>query len=162
MFLDRHDQRLLDLLQQNNQQTYQQLGDQLGLSDTAMRRRARRLRADGVISADVSLVDPAKLGVTVIVSIRFEKESHETYAAFKKQMAACKPVSQCYTVSGEVDFMLIAHFQDLEKYDAWVGNNILNNPNIARSTTNVVYTRVKFDTAIPIESGHSTPPEAAG
>ncbi|MEM6576690.1 MAG: Lrp/AsnC family transcriptional regulator [Pseudomonadota bacterium] len=150
MDLDRHDQRLLALLQRNNQQTYQKLGEQLGLSDTAVRRRVQRLRKSGVIAADVSLLDPDRLGVTVIVSIRFEKESHDTYAAFKKQMGASSPVSQCYTVSGEVDFMLIAHFPDLAAYDLWVGDYILNNPAIARSTTNVVYTRVKFETAIPL------------
>ena len=151
MNLDRHDRRLLMQLQRNNQQTYGQLGERLGLSDTAVRRRIKRLRAEGIIQADVSLLDPAELGVTVIVSVRFEKESQQTYVAFKKQMLAAAHVTQCYTVSGEVDFIVIAHFASLADYDDWVNERILTNPAIARSTTNVVYRRVKFDTAVPLD-----------
>ncbi len=148
--MDIFDRRLLALLQRNNLQTYEQLGNQLGLSPTAVRRRASRLRKDGVIRADVSLVDPSKVGITVIVQIRFEKESSVTYAAFKRRMLATPEISQCYTVSGEVDFIVIGHFPNLELYDQWVEADLLTDLAIARSTTNIVYRTVKFDTAIAV------------
>lgn len=148
--MDTFDSKLLALLQLNNQMTLDELGKRLNLSPTAVRRRIKKLRETGVIVADVSLVDPARLGITVIVSIRFEKESHATYEAFKTRMRAATEVAQCYTVSGEVDFIIVAHFRDLQSYDAWVGENLLSDPAIARSDTNIVYSRVKFETAIPI------------
>lgn len=148
--MDEFDRRLLRLLQRDNRRTYDDLGNELGLSATAVRRRAARLRKEGVIAADVSLINPDHLGISVIVSVRFEKESHATYEAFKKQMKAAPEVRQCYTVSGEVDFILMAHFEDLPAYDDWVAENFLSNPAIARTTTNVVYRSVKFDTAYPV------------
>lgn len=148
--LDSFDQRILDLLQRNNQRTFAAVGEAVGLSATAVRRRVARLREEGVIIADVSLVDPAKLGITVIVSVRFEKESHATYEAFKKQMRDLQEVAQCYTVSGDVDFVVIAHLPDLPSYDEWIGAHLLSNPAIARSDTNIVYSRVKYQTAIPV------------
>lgn len=67
-------------------------------------------------------------------------------------MKAAPEVRQCYTVSGEVDFIVIAHFEDLPAYEDWVADNFLSNRAIARTTTNVVYRRVKFDTAIPVQA----------
>ncbi|MCZ4297252.1 Lrp/AsnC family transcriptional regulator [Henriciella marina] len=148
--MDGFDRRLLDLLQQDNRRTYDDLGEELGLSATAVRRRAARLREQGVIAADVSILNSDQMGISVIVSVRFEKESHATYEAFKTAMKAAPEVRQCYTVSGEVDFIVIAHFEDLPAYDDWVAETFLSNPAIARTTTNVVYRRVKFDTAIPV------------
>lgn len=148
--MDVFDRRLLQLLQANNQQTYEVLGEKLGLSPTAVRRRAKRLRDAGVIRADVSLVEPSRVGISVIVQVRFEKESNATYAAFKRRMLATPEISQCYTVSGDVDFIVIGHFPDLQAYDAWVEAELLADAAVARSTTNIVYRTVKFETAIRI------------
>lgn len=150
MEFDRFDRRQLALLQENNLRTFDDLAAELGLSATAVRRRARLLRQNGVITRDVSIVDPANFAITVIVSIRFEKESHATYQAFKAKMKLAPEISQCYTVSGDVDFIIIGHFVDLRTYDEWVGMHLLSDPNIARSSTNVVYTHVKFETAVPM------------
>ena len=146
--LDRFDHAILGLMQQSNLQSHDEIGLRVGLSASAVRRRLKLLRGAGVISADVSVVDPVKVGISVIVSIRFEKESHETYEAFKSQMKALPEIAQCYTVSGEVDFIIVGHFPDLPSYEIWIGKYLLSNPSIARSDTNIVYSRVKFSTAV--------------
>lgn len=146
--MDDFDRKLLARLQANNLQTHEALGAAVGLSPSAVRRRLHRLRADKVIVADVSLVDPARLGITVIISIRMEIESNQSYAAFKNRMLADANVSQCYTVAGPVDFMVIGHFPDLARYEGWIDTNILSDAAIARSDTAIVYSRVKFETAV--------------
>jgi len=148
--LDSFDKALLDQVQRDNRQSHEALGHAVGLSSSSVRRRLARLRAEGVIVADVSLLDPAALGVTVIVSIRFEKESHRTYEDFKKQMRAASEVQQCYTVSGEVDFIVIAHFPSVAIYEQWIADYLLGNDALQRSDTNIVYSRVKYDTAVPV------------
>lgn len=146
--LDAFDHKLLSLVQRNTLQTHEALGAAVGLSPSAVRRRLNQLRASGVIVADVALVEPAKLGVTVIVSVRMEIESRLSYAAFKARMIADSQISQCYTVSGAVDFMLVGHFVDLATYERWIEINILSEPTIARSDTAIVYSRLKFDTTV--------------
>lgn len=146
--LDRFDHNILTLMQQHNLTSHEELGLRVGLSASAVRRRLKLLRETGVIAADVSIINPEKVGISVIVSIRFEKESHATYEAFKSQMKALPEVAQCYTVSGETDFIVIGHFTDLPSYEVWIGQYLLSNPAIARSDTNIVYSRVKFSTAI--------------
>lgn len=147
--IDSLDRKLLAALQRNNRQSIADLGQLVGLSEPATRRRVARLRKEGYILADVSLIDPARMGIGVIVAIRFEKESRTTYDAFKKEIGRTPEITQCYTVTGDEDFILIGHFPDMVSYDDWVNVCILTNPAISRSTTHVVYRRVKFDTAIP-------------
>jgi DNA-binding Lrp family transcriptional regulator len=148
--LDPIDRRLLAELQRDNRQSMGDLGERVGLSEPAARRRVTRLRRDGYIHADVSLIDPARVGITVITAIRFAKESRATYDAFKQEITRTPEIAQCYTVAGDEDFILIGHFPDMVSYDDWINARILTNPAISRSTTHVVYRRVKFETAIPV------------
>jgi Lrp/AsnC family leucine-responsive transcriptional regulator len=148
--LDKYDLRLLEIIQQNNQMTCEKMGEQVGLSASAVRRRLKNLRDTKIIVADVSIIDQSKIGISVIVSVRFDKESHATYESFKLQMKQLPEVTQCYTVSGEVDFILMANFQDLQAYEHWIGKYLLSNPAIGRSDTNIVYSRIKFTTALRI------------
>lgn len=148
--MDAFDRKLLAHVQCNNQQTHEALGEAIGLSPSAVRRLLKALRASGVIIADVALADPARLGLTVIVSVRFEKESDASYAAFKAAMRAAPEVSQCYSVSGPSDFILVAHLADLAEYERWLSQHLLPNPAIARSDAAFVYDRVKYETAVTI------------
>lgn len=147
--LDTFDQKILDVLQRDNRLSMAAIGDEIGLSEPSVRRRVSRLRKDGVILADVSLVEPSRLGITVIVAVRFEKESQQTYDTFKRQINGTEEITQCYTVAGEADFILIGHFADMAHYDDWVNAHLLTNPAISRSTAHIVYRRVKFETAVP-------------
>lgn len=148
--LDLINRKLLTALQRDNRQSMADLAEVAGLSEPATRRRVTRLRKDGYILADVSLLDPARIGITVITAIRFSKESRLTYDTFKQEIARTQEIAQCYTVTGDEDFILIGHFPDMISYDDWINARILTNPAISRSTTHVVYRTVKFDTAIPV------------
>lgn len=148
--LDALDRKLLAALQRDNRQSMADLGESVGLSEPATRRRVTRLRKGGYILADVSLIDPTRMGITVITAIRFAKESRATYDTFKQEIARTPEITQCYTVTGDEDFILIGHFPDMVSYDDWINTRILTNAAISRSTTHVVYRRVKFETAIPV------------
>jgi len=65
-------------------------------------------------------------------------------------MRAAPAIAQCYTVTGDIDVILIGHFPDLADYECWVADELLSDPAVARSTANVVYRTVKYDTAVAI------------
>src|SRR4051812_46620657 len=58
MDLDRIDARLIAEVQKNNRTPSEELGEAVGLSPTAVQRRLKRLRAEGVIESDVAIVNP--------------------------------------------------------------------------------------------------------
>lgn len=82
--LDGFDRRLLDLMRRDNQTPARALGEAVGLSESAVLRRLRRLRAEGVIAADVSIVRPEALGLglTMHVLVAMEREGSAVLDGF--------------------------------------------------------------------------------
>src|ERR1700740_1465370 len=79
--LDKLDKAILRRLQQNGRETYDVIGEKVGLSASAVLRRVKRLEDSGVIDRYVALVKPKSvgLGMTAYLNVRLEKhsESHK-------------------------------------------------------------------------------------
>src|SRR5687768_16339484 len=79
--LDKLDRSILRVLQQNGRETYDVIGEQVGLSPSAVLRRVKRMEEAGVIDRYVALVNPevVGLGLTAYFNVRLEKhtESHK-------------------------------------------------------------------------------------
>ena len=106
--LDRFDRALLEQVQVNNQVPARRLAERVGLSESAVLRRLRRLRREGVIAADVSIVHPSVLGLplTVHVLVSLEREGLAELDAFTRKLRARPEVRQAWYVTGEADFVL--------------------------------------------------------
>ncbi|WP_269716399.1 Lrp/AsnC family transcriptional regulator [Caulobacter sp. NIBR2454] len=149
--IDSFDAKLLAALQQDNQQTGAQLAGKVGLSSAACLRRAQRLRDEGVIAADVSVVAPEKVGrgLTMIVLVELEREQADLIDAFKAEMTAAPEVMQCWYVTGRADFVVTLTVRDMADYQAFT-TRFFDNPNVRGFETLVAMDRVKFGAALPI------------
>lgn len=148
--IDDFDRAILRILQENNTHTHQVIGERVGLSGSAVRRRILRLRETGVIRKEVALLDTEKMGVSVMTIVAFGQESLALYADFERQIKKLPEVQQCYHIAGESDFMLISHVPDLQYYEEWAKQQFMNNPAIRRYDTKIIYSCKKFETAIPV------------
>ncbi|ANM30500.1 hypothetical protein ABI59_14345 [Acidobacteria bacterium Mor1] len=148
--LDSFDRAILEIVQRDNQRTHADIGRQVNLSPSSVRRRLARLRKEGVIQADVALLSLGGESITAIVRVSFQQESLEANNAFKRRMQESPEVSQCYAVSGETDFILVVHAATLADYEAWGERTLMSDPAIRRYDTHIVWSRVKFSTAIPL------------
>ena len=138
---DTFDDAILALVQSNNQMSHAAIGAQVNLSASAVRRRLKAMRGNGVIVADVAVVDPARRGLAFVVQVFFEREEPQSISEFVVQMRAESSVSQCYSVSGECDFWLVVHAQSPEAYESWGQTVLMSNPNIRRYSTSLVWSR---------------------
>lgn len=150
MELDDFDRKILRLVQADNRRTNTDIAEAVHLSEPSVRRRLDRLRKTGVIRADVALLDRARLGVTLIVTITFKDDSPEAYQAFGDRMRAEACVSECYSIAGPADFVVIAHAPNLPDFERWAHEAIMSDPAIRRYDTAVVYSTIKYETAIPV------------
>ena len=151
--LDAFDHAILNIVQADNQLTHAEIGRQVNLSPSSVRRRLARLRKENVIQADVSIVAPSKAMIQAIVTVSFKEESIEGYQSFKARMIKDPHVSQCYAVSGAIDFVLIVQAESLEAYEAWGEHVLMTDRTIGRYTTHIVWSRVKFSTAVQMGGG---------
>ncbi|RTE64973.1 Lrp/AsnC family transcriptional regulator [Amphritea opalescens] len=152
MNLDRIDRSILNILQRDDRISNQNLAEKVGLSPPACLRRVRRLRDEGIIMAEVALIDPRLVGryINVIVEVEMVRDQLDIYEAFKRKMNSAPEVTQCYQVTGEVDFMLILMVEDMESYETFTRKYLSTDANLSKFRTLISLRRDKFSTAIPL------------
>lgn len=150
--LDELDRRILAVLQENNLTPAERLGERVGLSASAVQRRAKRLREAGVIVRDVSIIDPKTVGqgALFIVEVTLDRESAELVEIFKRRMRSAPEVQQCYYITGEADFLLIVTAANVEEYEKLIERLFLNEKSVRKFRTGVVLNRVKTTLSVPL------------
>lgn len=150
--LDRADIALLAAVQKNNRLTSEELAGIVNLSPTACQRRLKRLRAEGVIEADVSIVSPRAAGrqITMIVLVSLERERADIVDRFKAAIRNNREVMTGYYVTGDADFILVVTARDMEDYERFTRRFFYENNDIKGFKTMVVMDRVKAGFAFPI------------
>ena len=150
--LDSFDLKILELIQVNNKITSEVLAKKVGLSSSACQRRINSMRKAKIIKKDVSVIDQNIIGrqITIVVQVLSDKEGVEYSEEFKKLMIKAPEVMQCYYVTGDYDYVLIATFKDMGEYEIFTKKYFLENSNIKRSSSMVVMNRVKENLSIPL------------
>jgi len=151
--IDKFDRHILEIVQQSNRTTSDQIAEQVGLSAAAVQRRLKRMREQTVIQADVSVVNPKAIGraMTFVVQVSLERERVDLMDAFKKEMKNNNAVQQCYYVTGSADFILIVTAFDMDEYDRFTRDAFFDNSNIRSFQTNVVMDTVKVGLSVPLD-----------
>ena len=150
--IDSFDLKILKLIQENNKMTSEILAKEVGLSSSACQRRINSMRKEGIIEKDVSIINRKIIGrkITIVVQVLSDKEGIEYDEEFKKTMIKAPEVMQCYYVTGDYDYVLVATFKDMEEYEIFTKKYFLNNSNIKRFSSMVVMNRVKENLSIPL------------
>ena len=150
--LDSFDLKILELIQVNNKITSEVLAKKVGLSSSACQRRINSMRKAKIIKKDVSVIDQKIIGrqITIVVQVLSDKEGVEYSEEFKKLMIKAPEVMQCYYVTGDYDYVLIATFKDMGEYEIFTKKYFLENSNIKRFSSMVVMNRVKENLSIPL------------
>lgn len=148
--LDPADRRILSQVQQDIRRPPEQIAKAAGLSVSSYRRRLKRLRESGVIEREVAIVKPGRVGIDIIVMVSLNDERGPEYDRLKRSYRASPNVTQCYSVTGDADLVLHVHMPDMASFEAWIEASILDDNAVKRCTSHVVYSRVKFDTALPL------------
>ena len=151
---DAFDRRILEILQRDNRTPQRRIGEMVNLSAPAVQRRIKRLEEEGVIAANVAILAPEKLGrsLSIIVEISVESERSDDLDAVKAAFRAAPEVQQCYSVTGDVDFVLVVLVADMAEYEALTRRLFFGNANVKKFRTLVTMDRVKAGAAIKIDA----------
>ncbi|WP_417798674.1 Lrp/AsnC family transcriptional regulator [Terasakiella pusilla] len=151
--LDKTDRLLLNLLQKNNRLSAETLADRVGSSRSSVQRRIKRLRKEGVIEADLSVLSSKILNnrVQAIVDVKLESVRGELLDKFRQSMLELDVVQQCYYVTGEVDFIVILCLDNMQEYDQVTRKYFADAPNIRRYHSSIVSDRVKVNLNVPLK-----------
>lgn len=152
MQIDNVDKRILARLQQNSRITNAALAEAVGLSPPACLKRVKRLRDTGVITREVAILDPklAGQGITMIVEVEVERDRSDLFQQSIRRIRASREVTQCYQVTGEVDFILIVNVESMEAFQAFTERVLYADPNLRKFRTLISMNRIKFTTEVPL------------
>lgn len=165
MELDDVDFRLLELLSADGRCTDVALGEQLGLSSTAVARRRRIMEDGGVISGYRAHLSFGALGFSgaVMVMIELRSQTEQVLNEFEREVIKCQSISYCGFISGDTDFMLIVHVSSLDEYDTIHRKELSNLPHVAKIRSSFILREVARRSTIPIlfERGRTTSAHAS-
>jgi Lrp/AsnC family transcriptional regulator, leucine-responsive regulatory protein len=116
--LDKKDLEILKLLQENARITIKELSAKIHLSTTPVHERIKRMEESGVIKQYVTLVNHEKVkkGLMVICYVSLKQHSKNAGVKFIKTMHELNEVVECFSISGEFDFMLKVICEDMNTY----------------------------------------------
>lgn len=151
--LDQLDVQLLACLQEDNLQTADRLAERVGRSPSAVARRLRRLRSNGAIAADVSLISQEAAGnpLFALVQVQLERHTPQEGDALRRRLAASPNVQICLDTSGAFDIVLLVVAADMDRYNAFADSMLAEQPAVRRLETSFVKKRVKASLALPLE-----------
>ena len=130
--LDQKDLAILKLLQYNARITVKEISDKVNLSTTPVYERIKWMEETGVIKQYATLIDPAKLNKRLMVVVYVSLKQHNKIAGskFVKAINDMSEVLECYSISGEFDFMLKIMVEDMNAYYDFHVNRLSEMENI--------------------------------
>ena len=150
--LDGFDCKILELVQRDCSLAAEVIAERVGLSTSAVQRRLKRMRRQGVIVAQVAVVDAKLVGrpLTFIAAAEIERERPELLQALRRWLAAEDSLQQVYYVTGAADLVMVIVAESVEAYDAITARLVADNPNVRRVTTSVALHTFKRGLFVPV------------
>lgn len=157
--LDKTDRKILAVLQTNGRLTNQEVAEKVSLSPSPCLRRIKRLEESGVIRQYVALLDPDKIGLGLLayVNVRLEKHSDAPTGGsrsprgdFAASVGNWPEVVACYAMTGEMDYLLRVHVEDMEHFSHFMMETLLKHPAVLDVKSSFALQRIKDTTALPL------------
>jgi len=150
--LDRIDRKILEALQADGRLTNQDLAARVSLSPSPCLRRVRALERAGVIRQYVALLEPHKVGLGMLayVTVKLEKKGKMPVEQFTRSIQAWPEVVACYSMTGDMDYLMRVQVEDLDHYSRFIMDKLLKQPGVIDVKSNFVLERAKDTTALPL------------
>ncbi len=150
--VDETDRRLLRALQSDAGLSQAALAELVGISPASCWRRIQALEARGILLNTVRLLDAARVGrgVNVLCHVRMNSHAPESRGAFERFVADRPEVMECYSMSGEWDYLLRVVVADVAGYERFLMRDLLAHPRVATASSHFALGQVKYTTALPI------------
>ena len=152
MELDPFDRHIIRELQSNAELSMAELGERVGLSHTPCWRRVKKLEEAGVIRGRVTLLDPEQLdlSVNVFVQVALSAQQEAALNRFEDAVQTIDEIVECYTISGDRDFLLRVVVEDVSAYERLLKNTLVHLPDVANMSSTFALRQVKYTTELPI------------
>ena len=140
--MDNIDRQLISFLLEDGRASYAAIGDKIGLSAPAVKRRTDRLLADGVISGFTAVLDPDLVGWSTEAYVAVHCKGAISPEDLRVAFAKVPEVHSAATVSGQADAMLRIVAKDVRDLERALERVRTETSAIDHTETSIVLSRL--------------------
>ncbi|WP_435950246.1 Lrp/AsnC family transcriptional regulator [Psychrobacter sp. DM8] len=151
--LDNTDKAILNLLQEDTTLPLKTIAERVHVSVATAQRRIQALIDNKVITRQVAILDPNKVGygLTAIVMIEMSRSNTSMQHRFERLMNEQPRVMSCYEVSGDADFMLMVNAKNMNDYHEFTRSLLTYENNVRSFRSQFVMNFTKSGTKILLD-----------
>ena len=155
--LDDLDRNILVLLQQDSGLPLDEIARKVGASKTPVWNRIRKMKASGLIKAEVAILDPDKLGLESCFFVLIRTSQHDAawLDRFLKAVQSRPEVIEAHRLAGDIDYILKVRVPNARAYDAFY-RALISEVSIFNVTSVLSMEEIKSTTALPVASPAAT------
>jgi Lrp/AsnC family transcriptional regulator len=141
-------------MQRDATRNQSELAELVGMSRTSCWRRIRDFEDAGLIERQVAILDPKVAGfnIQVLLLVAMTEHSDKNRQSFERHVALLPEVTECFSVSGDRDYVLHVVVQDMDRYNDFLNDQVLNHPAVRSASSTFVLRRVKYSTVLPLDN----------
>lgn len=142
--MDDTDRRILRALSANARVSGTALANTLGIAESTVSLRIRRLQADGFLRGYHAELDLSALGMTVqaLISIRLVSIVREDVESFRQEAPNWPGVLGLFHMAGVDDFLIHVAARDSSELRDFVLEHLAGHPAVANTETNLIFDHV--------------------
>ena len=116
--VDEKDLAILSILEKNARFTIKEIAEKVNLSTTPVHERIKRMEEAGIINQYIALLDASKLNksLNVICYVSLKEHGKKAVIHFINAIQKMPEVAECFSISGEFDFLLKVICEDMNSY----------------------------------------------
>lgn len=153
--LDRYDLKILRILAGDGRITKSSLAEAINLSVSPAWERVRKLEEAGLIKGYRAQIDWSALfkQQQVLVEITLARHTAQDMKRFEQRLHQAPEVGFCYATGGGVDYIAMIQARDIDHYQRFIDQLLLEDVGIERYFTYIVTKVIKTqEAAIPAEA----------
>ena len=149
--LDELDRNILAILQEDATLALDEIARRVGASKTPVWNRIRKMRASGLIRAEVALLDPDKLGLESCFFVLIRTSQHDAawLERFLNAVRSRPEVLEAHRLAGDIDYILKVRVPNARAYDTFY-RALIREVSIFNVTSSLSMEEIKSTTALPL------------
>ena len=149
--LDDLDRKILAELQEDAEQSLDEIARKVGSSKTPVWNRIRRMREQGVILKQTALLDAESLGLEACFFVLIRTSEHEAdwQQKFLKVLRSRPEVMEAHRLAGDIDYILKVRVKNARAYDTFY-QALISEVKIYNVTALLSMEEIKATTVLPL------------
>lgn len=141
--MDTYDLQILQLIQSDNRRSAAEIGQEVGLSVSAVSDRLRRLNATGAVTANRAVIDPSRVGITLCAFIFVDLEPRADEALFAAAVRSFGEVQEAHHITGPHSWMVKVRVRDTAALQRFLATQLKPVAGVLRTETVIALDTVK-------------------